>query len=111
MNGTASKPECPRYLLGADYVKTFNDDKLNRKVEIRVTLDRPAILYVLHDKRSPPPDWLREKFFNTGDEIGLDGGGYKRFGWARSRRSTSERAGASTTRFPFGGSMFPRRAL
>src|SRR3954454_24043396 len=39
-----------RFLLGADYVKTFNDDKLNREVAIRVTLARPAILYVLLDK-------------------------------------------------------------
>jgi hypothetical protein len=70
----------PSYLLGADYVKTFNDDKLNQRVEIRVTLERPAILYVLLDKRSPPPNWLREKFYNTYDEVGLDGGGYKRFG-------------------------------
>jgi ferric-dicitrate binding protein FerR (iron transport regulator) len=78
-NGVA-KQGIPSFLLGGDYVKTFNDDKLNRQVEIRVTLSRPAALYVLLDKRSPPPDWLREQFFNTGDEIGLDGGGYSRYG-------------------------------
>ena len=39
----------PSFLLGGDYVKTFNDDKLNRQVEIRVTLSRPAALYVLLD--------------------------------------------------------------
>jgi hypothetical protein len=78
-NGVKGKG-MPSYLLGADYVKTFNDDKVNQKVEIRVTLERPAILYVLLDKRSPPPNWLRENFFNTYDEVGLDGGGYKRFG-------------------------------
>jgi hypothetical protein len=74
----------PRYLLGADYVKTFNDDKFNREVEIRVTIARPAVLYVLLDKRSPVPDWLRSRFFNTGDEIGLDGGKYTRFGERKS---------------------------
>ena len=80
-NGTASAHAgMPGYLLGADYVKTFNDDKINREVEIRLTLARPAILYVLLDKRSPVPDWLRARFFNTGDEIGLDGGKYSRFG-------------------------------
>jgi hypothetical protein len=68
----------PSYLLGGDYVKTFNDDKLNRDVEIQVTIDRPAVLFVLHDKRSPVPDWLRDAFFDTGDEIGIDGGGYTR---------------------------------
>jgi hypothetical protein len=82
----------PRYLLGADYVKTFNDDKLNREVEIRVTIARPAILYVLLDKRSPVPDWLRRRFFNTGDEIGLDGGKYSRFG---ERKNIAVGAGTS----------------
>ena len=82
----------PSYLLGADYVKTFNDDKLNREVEIQVTLDRPAVLYVLLDKRSPVPDWLRNDFFNTGDEIGIDGGGYSRF---EERKTISAGAGVS----------------
>jgi hypothetical protein len=82
----------PRYLLGADYVKTFNDDKVNRQVEMRVTISRPAILYVLLDKRSPVPDWLRSRFFNTGDEIGLDGGKYTRFG---ERKSVGVGAGTS----------------
>ena len=59
-NGTASSAAgIPSYLLGADYVKTFNDDKINREVEIRLTISRPAILYILLDKRSPVPDWLR----------------------------------------------------
>jgi hypothetical protein len=82
----------PRYLLGADYVKTFNDDKFNREVEIRVTIARPAVLYVLLDKRSPVPDWLRSRFFNTGDEIGLDGSKYTRFG---DRKSLGVGAGTS----------------
>jgi hypothetical protein len=82
----------PSYLLGADYVKTFNDDKINREVEIRLAVARPAILYVLLDKRSPVPDWLRARFFNTGDEIGLDGGKYTRFG---ERKSIAVGAGKS----------------
>jgi hypothetical protein len=82
----------PGYLLGADYVKTFNDDKINREVEIRLNVARPAILYVLLDKRSPVPDWLRDRFFNTGDEIGLDGGKYTRFG---ERKSIAVGAGKS----------------
>lgn len=82
----------PAYLLGADYVKTFNDDKIKREVEVRLTIARPAILYVLLDKRSPVPDWLRERFFNTGDEIGLDGGKYTRFG---ERKNLGVGAGTS----------------
>src|SRR5262249_14448522 len=41
----------PSYLVGGDYVKTFNNDKVKRDIEITVTLDRPSKLYVLFDKR------------------------------------------------------------
>ena len=64
----------PRYLLGGDYVKTFNNDKVNNDIEIRVTLGRPAKLYILFDDRIPAPPWLRENFRNTGDHIGVDEG-------------------------------------
>jgi PA14 domain len=47
---------------------------------------------VLLDKRSPVPDWLRRRFFNTGDEIGLDGGKYSRFG---ERKNIAAGAGTS----------------
>jgi hypothetical protein len=73
------KAGMPSYLAGGDYVKTFNDDKLNRNVEIEVTIDRPAALYVLYDNRSPVPDWLRDDFIDTGDEIGIDGTKFQRF--------------------------------
>ncbi len=74
----------PAYLLGGDYVKTFNDDKMNTSVEMRVTLDRPAILYVLLDNRTPAPEWLRDEFYDTGDDVGVDGGGYARDGLTRT---------------------------
>ncbi|HZZ29662.1 MAG TPA: FecR family protein [Pirellulales bacterium] len=64
----------PAYLLGGDYVKTFNNDKVNHDIEISVTLNRAAKLYVLFDKRIPPPQWLTDNFRNTGDEIGVDEG-------------------------------------
>jgi hypothetical protein len=64
----------PSYLIGADYVKTFNDDKLQQNVEIFVALCRPAVLYVFLDVRVPPPDWLIRDFHDTGDEIGQDNG-------------------------------------
>jgi ferric-dicitrate binding protein FerR (iron transport regulator) len=66
----------PRYLIGADYVKTFNDDKMRRDVNIFVTLARPARLFVLLDNRVEPPDWLLRDFRDTGDDIGLDAGAY-----------------------------------
>lgn len=64
----------PVYLLGGDYVKTFNNDKCRKDIEIIVTLEAPCRLYVLFDDRIPAPKWLRENFRDTGDKIGIDGG-------------------------------------
>lgn len=67
----------PKYLIGADYVKPFNNDKMRHDVELSVTLGRPARLFVFMDDRvSPPPEWLRRDFKDTGDDIGLDNGPY-----------------------------------
>lgn len=62
----------PPYLVGGDYVKTFNNDKVIGELSIDITLTRPSTLYVLLDKRLGPPPWLLESFENTGDEIGVD---------------------------------------
>jgi hypothetical protein len=64
----------PSYLLGADYVKTFNDDKLRKDFGITLVLARPAKVYVLLDDRIEPPEWLKEDFRDTGDKLGLDAG-------------------------------------
>lgn len=64
----------PKYLLGGDYVKPFNNDKMIKDIEVRVTLEKPATLYILWCNRVPPPDWLREGFEDTGDVIGVDEG-------------------------------------
>jgi hypothetical protein len=64
----------PSYLVGGDYVKTFNNDKCREDIEIIVTLDAPCRLYVLFDDRIPAPKWLRDNFRDTGDKIGIDGG-------------------------------------
>jgi ferric-dicitrate binding protein FerR (iron transport regulator) len=64
----------PPYLLGADYVKTFGTDRLEQALEIRVTIARPAKLYVFFDGRLEVPHWLTQGFQRTGDRIGLDGG-------------------------------------
>jgi len=61
----------PRFLLGGDYVMTFNDDKL-RKVKIALELSQPASVYVLLDDRISPPDWLTHDFADTGWDVGLD---------------------------------------
>ena len=62
----------PSYLVDGDYVKTFNDDKVADNVQMDVTLDRPATLYVMLDDRVTPPDWLTNSFEDTGDDIGVD---------------------------------------
>ena len=64
----------PAYLLGADYVKPFNSDKMRGDVELTITLARPARLFVFLDERVTPPDWLSDSFRDTGDKIGLDCG-------------------------------------
>jgi hypothetical protein len=64
----------PDFLLGADYCRTFNDYRYMSDFEIVVKLARPANLYVFFDDRVPTPDWLPERFENTGVKIGLDEG-------------------------------------
>jgi FecR protein len=64
----------PAYLLGADYVRMFNDDKVDDSFEMYVTIDRPAMLYVFFDDRLTPPKWLRDNFRDTGHNIGMDVG-------------------------------------
>lgn len=62
----------PSYLLGGDYVKMFNDDKIEDEYELEVQLSRPATLYVLLDLRVSPPKWLTDSFSDTGDQIGIN---------------------------------------
>lgn len=71
----------PKYLVGADYVKTFNQFSVQKeqKLSISVTLAHPAKLYVFFDARSEPPAWLTQDFHNTGDRIGLDASFNRRF--------------------------------
>jgi hypothetical protein len=64
----------PAYLIGGDYVKTFNNDKCRKDIEIIVTIDAPCKMYILLDDRISPPQWLRDSFRDTGDKIGIDGG-------------------------------------
>jgi hypothetical protein len=64
----------PEFLLGADYCRTFNDYRYMSYLEIVVKLARPANLYVFIDDRVPTPDWVLERFENTGVKIGLDEG-------------------------------------
>jgi hypothetical protein len=68
----ATREGIPEYLGGGDYVKTFCNDKITKDLRIEVTLSRPAVLFVLFDKRAIPPDWLTQSFEATDDDIGID---------------------------------------
>jgi len=64
----------PPFLIGGDYVMTFNDDKIANQIEINVSLSRPANLYLLVDERVNPPDWLTRDFVKTKWTVGSDEG-------------------------------------
>jgi hypothetical protein len=62
----------PDWLRGADLVQTFNTDQFNWFMQLTVTVSRPCVLYVFADRRNPPPAWLRERFTDTGADIGWE---------------------------------------
>jgi hypothetical protein len=62
----------PPFLIGADYIMPFNDDKFVPGLELKVRLLRPATLYVFLDNNMAVPSWLRSDFTDTGLDIGLD---------------------------------------
>jgi hypothetical protein len=62
----------PSFLLGADYVMTFNDDKVLTDLQIAVELAHPVTMYILWDDRIEPPTWLKKDFSETGSRVGLD---------------------------------------
>jgi hypothetical protein len=64
----------PPFLLGGDYVMTFNDDKIANEIEIAVGVSQPANLYVLIDDRVTPPEWLKRDFVDTNWDVGSDEG-------------------------------------
>ena len=72
-NGIDSKG-LPKQLIGADYVMPFNDDKFATDLQVSVTLERPATLYVFLSDKIGVPTWLSNEFVDTGLKIGLDEG-------------------------------------
>ncbi|EAQ79017.1 FecR domain-containing protein [Blastopirellula marina] len=70
----------PPELIGADYIRTFNDDKNRKDIQITLTLSRPADVYVLVDQRYLIPDWLSADFVDTGWKLGIDIGDAHRRG-------------------------------
>jgi FecR protein len=62
----------PSFLVGGDYVMTFNEDKTAVELALTVELARPANLYILIDNRVPPPEWLTRDFVDTNVDVGMD---------------------------------------
>jgi hypothetical protein len=64
----------PAFLVGGDYVMTYNDDKITTEIQIAVGVGQPANVYVLIDDRVPPPEWLTRDFVDTKWDVGCDEG-------------------------------------
>ena len=64
----------PAFLRDADYVMTFNDDKVLADLQIAVGFSQPARLFVLWDDRVPVPSWLAGDFVDSGWDVGMDEG-------------------------------------
>ncbi|WP_437200728.1 FecR domain-containing protein [Planctomicrobium sp. SH664] len=62
----------PEVLRNADYVQTFNNDKQQEDLEIRLTLSSPADVYILLDERHLIPEWLSRDFEATDLTMGID---------------------------------------
>ena len=56
----------PAELEGADLIQTFQDLRWGTDLRLTLTVNRPAIIYLLHDPRNPAPDWLKRDFIDTG---------------------------------------------
>ncbi|MCC7474888.1 MAG: FecR domain-containing protein [Pirellulales bacterium] len=65
------KAGMPEFLLGADYVKTFNDYK-QQSFQMSVEVSQPVDLYLFWDKRVDPAEWLKKDFVDTTQVIALD---------------------------------------
>ncbi|HEX6962197.1 MAG TPA: FecR family protein [Lacipirellula sp.] len=86
----------PEFLLGADYIMPFNDDKFTPDLQVEVELAGPATCYVFFDDNMPPPAWLLKDFEDTGFDLALDGA---RTQWHRAH-NLGKGPGASVD-FPF----------
>ena len=71
-SGGLPDAKLPEPLRGADYVKTFNNDKLRQDYELTIQLACAADLYVFTDDRVMAPDWVRASFQPTGWKIGME---------------------------------------
>lgn len=62
----------PDFLAGADYVRMVNDYRYLGELTIQIEFAEDAELYVFFDNRVAAPEWLRDRFQDTGFDVGLD---------------------------------------
>jgi hypothetical protein len=56
----------PAALQGAELIRPFQSDRHALDLKLMVVLSQPAVVYVIHDVRKRPPDWLTRDFMDTG---------------------------------------------
>ncbi|WP_437206658.1 FecR domain-containing protein [Planctomicrobium sp. SH664] len=67
-----TKEGLPPELQGADYIRTFNEDKFLPDFQLTLTLSSPAEVYLLVDPRHLTPEWLLRDFELKDWKVGLD---------------------------------------
>lgn len=62
----------PEPLRGGDYIRMMNALKFVMNLEVKIELRQPVDIYILIDRRTPPPAWLATGFTKTDMAIGVD---------------------------------------
>jgi len=63
----------PVELQGGDYLQTFNNDKVQKDLEVYLEISEAAHVYVLFDQRIASPAWLEAGFNRTELAVSLTG--------------------------------------
>lgn len=64
--------DVPAYLIGGDLLVTDADDKDDDDTRLRLTVQAPATVYVLHADAAGLPGWISSDSTDTGDNLTLD---------------------------------------
>jgi hypothetical protein len=59
----------PAELIGADLIQTFQTHRMRPTFQLHVAFACPSAIYVFHDARHSPPEWLVRDFINTGKRL------------------------------------------
>ena len=64
--------DVPAYLLSGDLLVTDADDKDDDDTRLRLTVQAPATVYILHADAAGLPGWISSDYTDTGDNLTLD---------------------------------------